>query len=93
MEIASGADKLSLYIKVSHQPGTLYRALEVFSKHHLNMFKIESRPIQNQIWEYGFFIDLTGNVEDPAVIEALREIRPLCLEWKLLGNYTRQVRG
>lgn len=93
MEIASGADKLSLYIKVSHQPGTLYRALEVFSKHHLNMFKIESRPIQNQIWEYGFFIDLTGNVEDPAVIEALREIRPLCLEWKLLGNYARQVRG
>lgn len=92
METGPNADKISLYMKVSHKPGTLYNALEVFSRHELNMLKIESRPIQNQIWEYSFFIDIAGNVNDANVMEALREIRPLCLEWKILGNYSGQVR-
>lgn len=92
METSPESDKISLYLRIAHQPGTLYHALEVFSRHHLNLLKIESRPIQNQIWEYSFFIDLAGNAEDPDVVEALREIRPLCLEWKILGNYIGQVR-
>ena len=91
METGPEADKISLYLKVSHQPGTLYHALEAFSRYHLNLLKIESRPIKNQIWEYGFFIDLAGNVEEERVQEALREIWPLCLEWKLLGNYIGQA--
>ena len=91
METGPEADKISLYLKVSHQPGTLYHALEAFSRYHLNLLKIESRPIKNQIWEYGFFTDLAGNVEEERVQEALREIRPLCLEWKLLGNYIGQA--
>ena len=91
METSAEANKISLYLKVSHQPGTLYHALEAFSRHHLDLLKIESRPIPQQIWEYGFFIDLEGNVEEERVQEALREIRPLCLEWKLLGNYISQA--
>ena len=84
------ANTLSLYVKLRHEPGSLYRMLSVFAKYDLNMLKIESRPIPGQIWEYGFYIDAQGNVEDPKVQEALREIRPLCLEWKLLGNYIGQ---
>ena len=92
METGPEADKISLYLRIAHRPGTLYHALEVFSRHRLNLLKIESRPIQNQVWEYSFFIDLEGNAEDPQVVEALREIRPLCLEWKILGNYIGQAR-
>ena len=84
------ANTLSLYVKLRHEPGALYHMLSVFTKFDLNLLRIESRPIPGQIWEYGFYIDAQGSVEDPKVQEALREIRPLCLEWKLLGNYIGQ---
>ena len=36
------------------------------------MTKIESRPITGKKWEYRFFVDFEGNLEEPAVKNALR---------------------
>ena len=31
------------------------------------MNKIESRPVQGKAWEYRFFVDIEGNLNDAAV--------------------------
>ena len=54
---------------------------------NLNMTSIESRPIQGKQWEYQFFIDFDGNLNDPAVMNALRGIRDEALDFRILGNY------
>ena len=51
------------------------------------MNKIESRPIEGRQWEYRFFIDFEGNIDDPAVMNALRGIEEEAQAIKLLGNY------
>ena len=51
------------------------------------MNKIESRPIEGRQWEYRFFIDFEGNIDDPAVMNALRGIEEEAQVIKLLGNY------
>ena len=51
------------------------------------MTSIESRPIQGKQWEYQFFIDFDGNLNDPAVMNALRGIRDEALDFRILGNY------
>ena len=53
----------------------------------LNMTKIESRPIEDRNWEYRFFIDFDGNLEDSAVKNALRGLREEAKMMKILGNY------
>ena len=54
---------------------------------NLNMTKIESRPIEKRNWEYRFFIDFEGNLNDSAVKNALRGIREEAKSMKILGNY------
>ena len=54
---------------------------------NLNMNKIESRPIQGKMWEYRFFIDFEGNLNDSAVQNALRGIEEEAAKLRVLGNY------
>ena len=51
------------------------------------MTKIESRPIKGKQWEYRFFVDFEGNMEDGAVKNAIRGLREETRNLKILGNY------
>ena len=51
---------------------------------------IESRPTKRTPWEYVFFIDACGHLEDPGNIllrKALERFRNQCLFVKVLGSY------
>ncbi len=89
MEAGADADKISLYFTLGHKPGSLFGALEEFSKQNLNLQRIESRPMKGRVWEYGFFVDIEGNLEDERVIAALKGVREHCHSWKILGNYKK----
>lgn len=81
------AKKISIVIEVEHESGALYRALSHFIYNDLNMTKIESRPIPDRSFEYRFFIDFDGNLQDSAVRNALRGLRDETKHLKVLGNY------
>ncbi len=51
------------------------------------MNKIESRPIEGRTWEFRFFVDFEGNIDDAPVMNALRGIEEEAVSIKLLGNY------
>ena len=81
------AKKISICFEVPHESGSLYHMLSHFIYNHLNMTKIESRPIEDRNWEYRFFIDFEGNLADGAVKNALRGLREEARNMKILGNY------
>lgn len=81
------AKKLSICFEVPHESGSLYHMLSHFIYNNLNMTKIESRPIEGRAWEYRFFVDFEGNLEDGAVKNALRGLREEASGMKILGNY------
>ncbi len=82
-----GAGKISLCLEIPHEAGSLYHIMSHFIYNGLNMTKIESRPIEDRNWEYRFFIDFDGNLEDSAVKNALRGLREEAKMMKILGNY------
>ena len=84
---ARDAKKVSICFGLPHKCGTLYSMLSHFIFNGLNMFKIESRPIPDHPFEYRFFIDFEGNLEDAAVRNALRGLKEEAEELRLLGNY------
>lgn len=82
-----GADKISICFELHHNTGSLYRALSHFIYNGLNMTKIESRPAEISNWEYRFFVDFEGNLNDAAVKNALRGLKEETINLMILGNY------
>ena len=90
--IALGKDtyntgKISLCFELPHTSGSLYNMLGNFIFNHVNMIMIESRPIPGKNWEYRFFVDIEGNLQDAGVQNALRGIGTEAQNFKILGNY------
>ena len=81
------AEKISICCEIAHESGSLYHAMSHFIYNGLNMCKIESRPIEGRNWEYRFFIDFEGNLNDSAVKNALRGLRDETRNMRILGNY------
>lgn len=81
------ANKITLVVSLKHEPGSLYRLLSHFQAGGLNLLNIESRPIEGKPWEYFFHIDVSGNLEENAVMKALEKVKKEATECKILGNY------
>ena len=81
------SNKLALCIELPHRSGSLYRILSHFLYNDLNMTQIESRPIPGRNWEYRFFIDVEGNLDDAAVKNALRGVKEEAAYMRVLGNF------
>jgi prephenate dehydratase len=68
-------------------PGALVDALSEFSNRGINLTRIESRPLRQGLGRYMFFCDLEGKVDDPAVAEAIEELRKKAESTRILGSY------
>jgi len=83
----SGKDKTSIMFSLKDRVGALHDILYPFKKYKINLTKIESRPSKRKAWEYYFFVDFQGHVEDKNVKLALKEIEKNALIFKILGSY------
>ncbi|MGO9094575.1 MAG: prephenate dehydratase [Bryobacteraceae bacterium] len=81
--------KTSLVFSTRNVPGGLFRALSAFSLRDINLAKIESRPLRGKPWEYLFYLDLLGRVDDPKVQKALGHLGELADFLRVLGCYPK----
>lgn len=81
------AKKISISFELPHTSGSLYSSLSHLIYNGLNMTKIESRPVLSQNWEYRFFVDFEGNLNDSAVKNALRGLENEVQNLRIHGNY------
>lgn len=84
---SSGHDRTSVLVFIHDKPGALFDVLSPFARHGISMNRIESRPSHNAKWEYAFFIDLAGHVEDEGMRQALAELEKHVAQVKVLGSY------
>ncbi len=85
----SDFDKTSLLFSADDIPGALYEVLKPIAKRGINLSKIESRPMKTEPWQYVFFVDMEGHIEDEPLREAIEELRGKCSFIKHLGSYPR----
>jgi len=88
---SSGKDKTTLLLAGQEGPGLLHQLLEPFNQHKVNMTRIESRPSRLGKWEYVFFVDFEGHVDDERVSHALVDLAQVSKLTKVLGSYPRAV--
>jgi chorismate mutase / prephenate dehydratase len=89
----SGADRTTLLVSVGHTdaPGALHRLLAPLARHRVSLTRIESRPSHRRKWDYVFFIDLEGHVDEPRVARALAALKRRASLYRVLGSYPRAV--
>jgi chorismate mutase/prephenate dehydratase len=90
---ASGVDRTTLLVSASKTsaPGALHRLLAPLAKAHISMTRIESRPSRRGKWDYVFFIDIEGHVDDAPVARALAQLKQHASLCRVLGSYPRAV--
>jgi prephenate dehydratase len=81
--------KTSIIFSVRHVPGALFGILGEFAIRKINLTKIESRPTKETPWEYNFYVDFEGHLQNKAVCEALLSIKPKTSYIKILGSYKK----
>lgn len=84
---SSGSNKISLAFATRNEPGALYECLGEFAGQGINLTKIESRPRLNRPWEYVFYLDLEGNLDDKVCVQAVSGLLKRAAFVKILGSY------
>jgi prephenate dehydratase len=86
----SGKDKTSVIVELPEdRPGALLEMLEQFAARGVNLSRIESRPIGDQLGRYRFNIDAQGHIDDDAMAEALMGLHRFSPKVTFLGSYPR----
>lgn len=83
----AGNDKTSLVVSVKDRVGALSDLLEPIRARGINMTKIESRPSKKKAWDYYFFIDIEGHIQDAKIKQTVAEIEERVRFLKILGSY------
>jgi chorismate mutase/prephenate dehydratase len=83
----SGQDRTSLVLAVPNKAGAVYNLLAPLATHGVSMTRFESRPARMGTWEYYFYVDIEGHLQDPAVARALEELKDNAAFFKVLGSY------
>ncbi|MDY7011218.1 MAG: prephenate dehydratase [Planctomycetota bacterium] len=85
----TGNDKTVLMFTTLHKAGALVEVLNVLGKFGINMTNIDTRPSKRQNWEYYFFIDCEGHIDEANMKQAIEEAQKHCLEMHVLGSFPK----
>ena len=85
--IPNDANKISVVFSVPHSVGALNRVLNRFCMNGLNLTKIESRAAKNGEFDYLFYLDFSGNLNDRKTIALISSLENELPDFTFLGNY------
>jgi chorismate mutase/prephenate dehydratase len=85
----TGRDKTSIMFSIKDKVGALYAMLAPFAESGINLNRLDARPSGRKVWDYVFFLDMEGHIEDKKVAAAIERLRKDCMFLKVLGSYPK----
>ena len=76
-----------LVFTVKNEAGALAQTLNIIGAHGFNMRNLRSRPMKDLQWNYFFYIEAEGNINNENGQDMLRELSAICAKLKLVGTY------
>ena len=86
-----GPSKTSICFAGKNEPGLLFRCLSAFALRDIDLTKIESRPIRGVPWQYVFYLDFCGSMEDERCRRAIDHLTEMTTFLRVFGSYRRAV--
>ncbi len=85
----TGRDKTSIMFSIKDKVGALHAMLTPFAEAGINLNRLDARPSGRRVWDYVFFLDMEGHVEEEKVAKAIENLKKDCLFLKVLGSYPK----
>jgi chorismate mutase/prephenate dehydratase len=85
----TGRDKTSIMFSIKDKVGALHSMLTPFAEAGINLNRLDARPSGRKVWDYVFFLDMEGHIEDDKVVHAIDRLKQDCMFLKVLGSYPR----
>lgn len=87
-KIYTGENARTMFVfGVKNEPGVLFRCLSIFALRNIDLTKLESRAVMGKPYEYLFYIDFKGSMEDENCKHAVKTLKEVVKYFKLLGSY------
>jgi prephenate dehydratase len=86
----SSRRRTSFVFSLAHLPGSLFRALAAFALREIDLLKIESRPIPERPWQYRFYLDVRGGMDEERLHSALVHLGEVAQDLRCLGSYPEE---
>ncbi|MHC4505396.1 MAG: prephenate dehydratase, partial [Planctomycetota bacterium] len=83
----TGRDKTTMLVSIKDEVGALHTMLGTFREQGVNLTWIQSRPSRRRAWDYMFFIDCEGHIEDAPVADAVAKLESRSRHVQVLGSY------
>jgi prephenate dehydratase len=85
--------KTSIVFSFEDAPGALFKSLAVFALRDINLLKIESRPLHGKPFNYYFYLDIEGSINEKPVKNALNHLKEIATFLQVLGSYPKSKTG
>lgn len=81
--------KTSIAFAGVNRPGLLFRCLSAFALRDIDLTKIESRPLKGVPWQYIFYVDFAGSLQENVCQRAVDQLREMATFVRVFGSYPR----
>ena len=68
-------------------PGSLFRAIGVFAMRDINLTNIESTPTPSETFNYMFYLDFEGSIQEIRCQKALEHLSEMAPDVRVFGTY------
>lgn len=86
-QLVPEGSRFSLAFTTCHKAGALAHAMNIIAKHGFNMQNIKSRSIKERPWEYYFYVEIDGSLQDAEERHLIQDLKEVCEQVKMLGAY------
>ncbi len=76
-----------LMFTVKHEAGSLANAISIIGKYGYNMTALRSRPLRKHSWQYYFYIEIDGTVDNETGNSMMKELSLVCDRLKVAGTF------
>ena len=76
-----------MMLTVKHEAGSLANAISIIGKYGYSMTALRSRPMKKHSWQYYFYIEIDGTVDNENGEKMLEELSNVCDQLKVAGTF------
>ena len=80
-----------LMFTVKNEAGSLANAISIIGKYGYNMTALRSRPLKQHSWQYYFYIEIDGTVDNENGKNMMDELGKVCDKLKVAGTFAPHV--
>ena len=76
-----------LMFTVKNEAGSLAKAVNIIGKYGFNMTALRSRPLKEHSWQYYFYIEIDGTIDNENGKKMMEELNMVCDKLKVAGTF------